>query len=296
MSNDPTIPPKRKRGRPRKSDSPPAPPPDTSALLPDDKEALRVECRFEEIRTSSGADTEKRLRELYAIWRNPLGSKSLKASEEKELIRAGIVKSELSLTGLIANGDACAEFIRKTFQFPCTRKDVSDWMRGRRLPVGASPFPLKTTDGHFKAIEVESWGKAYLPKVGSSNGNAGKDPRQIKEANEARISQLEADELERSLSNKWIQFAIVKNYVFGMAGRVCLFYDKMIEDSDGLRKIVRNTLEGFVTPEQILVIDERLAIAFISANDDLKAEFKRAQLDAQKHFDDARKEQSKTIL
>lgn len=265
--------------------------------MPDEKEALRVEARFLEIKANSGSDTEIRLRALYAIWRNPLGPKSLKASEEKELIRFGLVRNEIADAGEISGSTACAEFIRKVFNYPCQKQDVTHWSRGRKLPPGAKQFPLKDGAGRFKALEVEAWCKESLPDMAGKKGGTTKDPRQRKEEADARRAEMEADEMERQTSGKWILFASVKSHINGMAAKVCGFFDRAIEDKDGLRRVVREAMARCgATEDLVQTVDAELAKDFVTYNDTLKAECAKTAADAQKHFESERKEQLKGSL
>lgn len=209
MPNDPTISPE-KRGRPRKVK--PAPPivPPTPPVLPDEREALRVEYLFDEIRNTCGKETEKRLRDLHYIWKNPIDedgkTQRCRGDEIAELKKFGIVKTEITESRYLANGGAVAEYLREKFNYPCTRKDISAWLTGLRLPPGGKPFPMKDGAGRFKLAEVESWAKESLPMAGAGNGNhvAGKDARSRKEEFDARLIEIKVAEKERELDDKWM--------------------------------------------------------------------------------------------
>ena len=150
-------------------------------------------------------DVYIRLTGLYEIWRNPQGAKSLKASEEKELIRFGLVKNDIVASSIIANAGDCAKFIEKTFHYPCITKDVTNWQRGRYLPPGARPFPLKDVNGRFNSLEVEAWGKENLPQNGEVKGRVSSgDYRQRRDAALARLAEVEADNAERKQSDLWM--------------------------------------------------------------------------------------------
>jgi len=275
---------------------------ETPPALPDEREAQRVEARFVEIGRSHGDVTEKRLRDLYFIWKNPINAEGkiqrLRGDEIKELQKHGIIQTEIQETGELGSGVACAEYIKKTRGYACNKDFITKWTNGKmRPPVGNKRFPMADAAGRRKQSEVDAWCDVSLPG-GTGEISAGAlnkiDPHTRKAEADAKVAEMESAEMERATSGKWILFAIVKSYVNGMGARACAAYDRAIEDRDGLRKIVREVAARCgATEEFILRLDAELAREFVTANDNLKAEFKRTQVEAQKHFEQQRKEQLK---
>jgi hypothetical protein len=65
----------------------------------------------------------------------------------------------------IAGQEGVANHIRRHFNFPCTKMDISRWLRGRNLPPNcAEHFPQAFLSGRFRKSAVDAWGQKYLVK------------------------------------------------------------------------------------------------------------------------------------
>ncbi len=94
------------------------------------------------------------------------------AWEEKKLREIGLIGSTLADADLFGGGNglgsrtALAEAIQKKYNFPCGKKDVSDWNIGRRIPDGAPSMPSPdTASGGFTSGRVEeafAWFEKYI--------------------------------------------------------------------------------------------------------------------------------------
>ena len=153
-------------------------------LTPDAKETLRVENRFVEIGRLNSIK-EKRLRDLYFIWCNPINAEgkkqSLRVDEIKELRESAIIKNatEENPSGPVAaDVDICdsqeelAKRMMIHFQNPdktsklrieITKKTISDWHLGKRLSGNIPPFPkIEGARKRYSLRAVIEWFNAYL--------------------------------------------------------------------------------------------------------------------------------------
>lgn len=148
-------------------------------LTPDAKEALRVENRFVEIGRFNSIK-EKRLRDLYFIWCNPINvegkKQSLRMDEIKELRESDIIKNateEDSSRPVAADtdgSDICytnAEIADRMMlhyqnddkssklRTSITGKMISAWSLGRDLKD--TPKPPKDLEGSKKRMSFSAW-------------------------------------------------------------------------------------------------------------------------------------------
>ena len=176
-----------KHGPPKKPKQPPsapAPPATAPVVPPDEIEKQRIENRFYEIgRVSS--DREKRLRDLYSIWRNPLSEdgkkQTLRKDEIQELLDDKIIlpKDAGAAAGpVLSDVDICdsmEELARRMmlhFQNPdkssklaieITKRTISDWVAHRRLAATIPPFPsIKGGRTRYSLRAAIEWFNNYL--------------------------------------------------------------------------------------------------------------------------------------
>ena len=228
-----------------------------------------------------------RYRGLYAKWLNPNSAvdKALTSKEYDELVGIGLVKrGGLVNVGIGSNGkpapvevpDYCSQaqlaaILSEIYNVPVNPMQVSRAINEEGMPGRQKNQSVKTS------LAIPWWEENKVRKVAEGQGTlfqqatAAELQRKI---DEGRRAKMEADELERSTSDKWIRFAVVKGFFAGTAQQLAGAYDRMIEDRAGLRARVAEVLAAQgLTPELCQNVDAALAAEFPKAVDELKDTF-----------------------
>jgi hypothetical protein len=152
-------------------------------------------------------DYQKRLLGLYSKWLNPTDGKSLTRDEKKELIQAGIIQEAFQgKAGPVDVPDYCSqsEFARlasELYNVPVYPMQVSRAINEEGMPGRMSNQSIKTS------LALPWWEQNKVRKEIGDQGNlfsrTAAAELEIKEAN-ARRARMEADEVERATSNKWV--------------------------------------------------------------------------------------------
>lgn len=258
------------------------PPTAVQALQPDESERERILARYP-------SDYRTRLTGLYDKWLKPNNkdNKSLTKSEKDELLATGLVR-EIKLPALgVATAapfeipDYCSQSEFARLMSELYNAFVSPQMIS--VAISKEGMPGKMTNGSLKtSLAAPWWEENKVRKVADAQGNlfakaqAADAERKIDEARRAR---LEANELERSTSNKWIELALVENFMEGRGLRDCDATDRLIEDKTGLRKTIMEQLAAWLNSKlkthnlELPEFDAILAEEFRKANDALKKQF-----------------------
>lgn len=164
-----------------------------------------------------------------------------------------------------------ANWITSNHNFPCDDKLISHWRKRKRLPTpNADLFPLPKPPNLFDISEVDEWCRRYL-KSGIQIELFAKE--RIDRA-QARIKEVEAENAERENSSKFCETATAENFLSAAYIQDCHLIDKLIEDRDGIRRLVQETGTAMgLTPEQLADMDARLVPVLKAANDALKNQF-----------------------
>jgi transcriptional regulator with XRE-family HTH domain len=264
------------------------------------KETLRVESRFDEIGRLNSIK-EKRLRDLYFIWCNPINvegkKQSLRLDEIKELREAVIIKntSDDDSTGPVAaDVDICdsqeelAKRMMIHFQNPdktsklrieITKKTISDWHLGKRLSGNIAPFPkIEGARKRYSLRAVIDWFNAYLwhDYRADANQTNGEKLSAFVPLGELRDIAARA-ELEKTI----FDIEIAKGRHLATAKSAAILAGTMRQYHDFLKARLERTsadvFENFwqgigLTPEQISASKDFLTKELRSVVDDLENE------------------------
>jgi hypothetical protein len=177
------------------------------------------------------------------------------------------------------------------------RQQIQNWKRlvGVAKRPGVVPFPAPKDSNRYNVAECFDWVEKWiLPDTASTVGagdlfGAGANiDVKIKETDLRRKLRLEQFE-----QGNLIPFGAVTSYIAGIAGRLSKYYERLIEDKAGVRRVVREAIEanGFTNPDLISAVDARLAEQLAKAHDDLKLEFAAARDFAMTEIEKIRSEQ-----
>ena len=225
-------------------------------------------------------DYQTRYRGLYEKWRNPnsQADKALTGKEYDELIGIGLVKkfggaSGTGKPGPVELPEYCSqsEFARlmsELYNVPVYPMMVSNAINKEGMPGKMSNQSLKMSLAHpwweEHKVKQEQQGSLF------QRATAADLEKKIHEERRARI---EADEAERSASNRWMPTSLIENFIEGAWTWVGMKLDKLIEDKRGLRRLVAEAGTAIgLTKEQLAHLDGRLAAALPPANDQFKNE------------------------
>jgi len=192
---------------------------------------------------------------------------TLTKADKEELQRAGLieVESEAPRSGLEegddlgagaspayrGGGQDCnsitevAAVIAQLFRVDCRKQYVSDWRRGERLPTGVPVFPPPDPKSNrYKASEFLPWYERYILKRMNGDGvTRDLSMNLVEERDRAELEEIQHARFlrERELGN-YVAVSAVEQYIEGMSGRETAEVDKLIEDRNGLRRVVREVL------------------------------------------------------
>jgi hypothetical protein len=230
---------------------------------------------------------QTRYRELLEMHDHPnplAGGKSLTEKQHQELIGIGLVKRGAALLGpTVAAGigkpgpvelpEYCSqsEFARlmsELYNVPVYPMMVSNAINKEGMPGKMSNQSLKVSLAHpwweEHKVKQEQQGSLF------QRATAADLEKKIHEERRARI---EADEAERSASNRWMPTSLIENFIEGAWTWVGMKLDKLIEDKRGLRRLAAESGAALgLSPEQLAQLDARLAAALPAANDQFKNE------------------------
>ena len=166
---------------------------------------------------------------------------------------------------------AVASWINTKHQFKCDSRSISFWQRGQRLPSGGTEFfPPPFQANRYKIVAVDEWCRRNL-KAGGEQELFAKDRKDLAEA---RIKEVEARNAERQESDLYCETATAENFITAAYIQDCHLVDKLIEDRDGVRRLVQEQGAGMgLTPQQLTELDARLVPALKAMNDHLKDQF-----------------------
>ena len=119
-----------------------------------------------------------------------------------------------------------------------------------------------------------------------------------------RKMKASADQAEIDRDNKkfkigkehgdYMRVSEAENAFAGFATRVRVEFDKLIEDENGLRRIVHEQGASCgISEEQLLALDKKLAVAFAFANDGLKEGFAKTRNELERQIEELQKIESK---
>ena len=158
----------------------------------------------------------------------------------------------------------------------------------------------KQPNGSWRVSDAVKWWETHRASQGEDFARLMAEANiaeMRKKISDAKKSRLEADRVEREVSGKWIQFDTVKSYMAGLGSRVANQYDGLIESKDGLRLLVQEVMAANgIAPETARAIDAQIAERFATANDEIKAQFRKLADDATAQFAAARRQQLKNQL
>jgi hypothetical protein len=219
------------------------------------------------------------------------------------LIEAGLPNDWLKKCGLInADGEIpsqCSQrqfaaIVSKRFGKPINQAAVS------RAIVDGLNVAVTPSNGRLKTDAALRWWETNRAGVGGSVVATEAEDKAARQ----RIAR-ERDEMELAQTKRREQFqkgetisvAVVKGYIAGIGAKIAGFYDRIIEDRDGLRRIVHEAgLKLGIAGETLHLLDSALAKEFVTANDGVKAEFRMAQADARKRMEELQREQIQAEL
>jgi len=123
-----------------------------------------------------------------------------------------------------------------------SEQQISQWKEGHNLPPGVPLPPTKLGNRHSTAGWADWITQYLLPKYGRTATDqadlkiTGLDVfQQAQQADahrkidEARKARLEADEIERKLSDKWIESAVATRAVAGLVNELCNWFRAEVE-------------------------------------------------------------------
>lgn len=139
------------------------------------------------------------------------------------------------------------------------------------MPPGVTEFfPAPESAQRYLIKKVDAWCKRNL-KAGGQQELFAKDRRDLAEA---RIAEVEARNAERQESDIYCETATAENFITAAYIQDCQLIDKLVEDKDGLRRLVQEQGAGMgLTLEQLAELDARLVPVLKAANDALKDQF-----------------------
>jgi hypothetical protein len=222
---------------------------------------------------------------------------------EAYLIEAGLPKDWLKKCGLInADGDIpsqCSQrqfaaIVSKRFGKPVNQAAVS------RAIVDGLNIAVTPSNGRLKTDAALRWWETNRAGVGGSviaTEAEDKAARQriAREREEMELAQTKRR--EQFQKGETISVAVVKGYIAGIGAKIAGFYDRLIEDKDGLRADVQSAgIKLGISAETLHLLDGELAKRFVTANDGIKAEFRMAEADARKRIEELQREQVRAEL
>src|ERR1035437_6594594 len=144
-------------------------------------------------------------------------------------------------------------------EFVCPRQYIRQWQKPTALrPVG---FPSPTDGNRFLVSDCIAWVFTNIVSKGITDDE---DANLFERANKAvaknKILKWEDFDLDVSIKRgKQISVDLIKNNIGGIGARISGHYDKLIEDREGLRGIVRSCgIQSGISEEQIHALDSAL--------------------------------------
>jgi hypothetical protein len=220
------------------------------------------------------------------------------------LIEAGLPQDWLEKCGLIHDGgklpSQCsqrkfAEIVTKLFNKPINQAAVSRAIHSEGLKVAVMPG-----NGRLKVdVALRWWEENKAGKGGSAVATEAEEKaarqRIAREREEVELAEIKRR--QQFQTGEVIPLATAKSVITGCASQVAGFYDRLIEDRNGVRKIVGDagTRIG-ILPELLSRLDFELASDLQKANDSVKVEIGRLAAEADKKFDDIKNEQIRNEL
>lgn len=211
----------------------------------------------------------------------------------EELLSSGIPKEDLLQAGVIhgdGTGDlnkplppdcnSMAEVARAIavyFNVDVRPGTVRAWKAGLRLPKDAPPFPVPCPESHqYKAVHFIPWYKDHLMDANKKHRSDMLLSSELaQEEDKNRIEEIRHDRWKRDREQgKYIAIDQVKACVLGLSMQDAGKMDRLIEDRDGLRKIVQ--IQGMacgISSDLLSELDSRLEDEFAKANDKIKSEY-----------------------
>lgn len=179
------------------------------------------------------------------------------------------------------------------------RMQIQHWkkLEGVAKRPGLVPFPSPRESNRYNVRECFDWVEKWVlidsqVSPGDLFGGAANLDVKIKEVNLRRAERLEAFE-----QGNLVPFAAVKGYISGLGGRLAKFYERLIEDAGGIRRIVQEESSNAGVPAEVrALIDTRLAAALAAANDGVKQEFLAAREFALAEVEKIRKAQQEASI
>ena len=171
--------------------------------------------------------------------------------------------------------------------FTCTRQYIRHWEKPTTLRrIG---FPPATDGNRYKISDCIAWVHKYIIAHGITNDE---EANLFERANTAvaKTKILKGEDFELDVGfkrGKLISVDLIRNYVGGIGARISGHYDKLIEDRQGLRGVVKSCgAQAGISEEHLHILDSALAKEFVTANDHVKNEFRTLQEDAKTQIDE----------
>jgi hypothetical protein len=170
--------------------------------------------------------------------------------EERKLAEAGLIDATAALAAGLpsqASQRQFAEIVYKLFGKPTSQAEISRAVRdGLKVCVTAS-------NGRLRVAEALRWWEAHRAGVGGSAVAAEAQDKAARQSIARRKEQIELDELERQISEKWI-LRETATYTFCRAFKENHFFVKRL-----LEKYLARDVENFaktlnITPETVAAL------------------------------------------
>lgn len=157
---------------------------------------------------------------------------------------------------------------------------ISDWSNyPDQLPEGAPPPPKPKRNEHLTQKWADWFDKYMLPHYAAEAVVAGAESvfdlsyKSRREKAAMEREELELERIKKSTSERWMESATALGTIGGFAHWIGLQQDKFVEDKQGIRKIIAETLLAInpqLTPEFMTAFDVQLAAKLAVANDAMK--------------------------
>jgi hypothetical protein len=173
--------------------------------------------------------------------------------------------------------EAVAAYIQ--LKFPgviCNKMDISNWQRMKFLPDGCTEqFPPSFNSGRNSKKRIDTWVFKYKKTAGTEQNLPGVDTTDYERAKKKldfERAQKEWEWEQQSKSGKFMPTAVVEAFVEGFGTWIGMEQDKLVEDARGVRANIFKAAQSVfgATPEQLAMLDARLAPELAAANDAMK--------------------------
>ena len=202
---------------------------------------------------------QQRLRELFALWKNPSGSKTLPQWQVRELRQAGLIQDGTTgTTGTLpdalpayASGSKLAEILTREFGSRVSPVMISRSLRNDGM-IG------KAANGLWKVSDSVAWWAANRVVRGGEFAalQAESDIAEMKrKIDDARRSRIMADDAEKEHDAKWSLTSEAIAGALGAVQKLRGFFRTAADRKFGIATVTELRTRGF-TEEQLAVVGE----------------------------------------